>query len=94
KALKRYNSFREEKLRIIVRIGAHCGDIVRKGNDVLGNTVNIASRLESSAPGGSIYISHVVNEEIKQYIISRNVGPVSVEGIEKPIKYWKKKGGK
>ena len=85
KALKRYNSFREEKLRIIVRIGAHCGDIVRRGNDVLGNTVNIASRLESSAPGGSIYISHVVNEEIKQYIISRNVGPVSVKGIEKPI---------
>ena len=85
KALKRYNSFREEKFRIIVRIGAHWGDIVRKGNDVLGNTVNIASRLESRAKEGSIYISHEVNEGIKQYIVSRSIGPVSVKGIDKPI---------
>jgi class 3 adenylate cyclase len=85
KALKRYNSFREEKLRIIVRIGAHCGDVVRKGNDVLGNTVNIASRLETSAKEGSIYISHEVNEGLKQYIVSRSMGPISVKGIDKPI---------
>ena len=85
KALKRYNSFREEKFRIFVRIGAHRGDIVRKGNDVLGNTVNIASRLESRAKEGSIYISHEVNEGVKQYIVSRTVGPVSVKGIDKPI---------
>jgi class 3 adenylate cyclase len=85
KALKRHNSFREEKFRVIVRIGVHWGDLVRKGNDVLGNTVNIASRLESSAPEGSVYISSEVNELVKQYVVSKNIGPVSVKGIKKPI---------
>jgi class 3 adenylate cyclase len=85
KALKRYNSFREEKFRVIVRIGVHWGEVVRKGNDILGNTVNIASRLETRAPEGSIYISNEVNEVIKQYVVSKKIGPVSVKGIEKPI---------
>ena len=85
KALKRYNSFREEKFRITIRIGVHWGDIVRKGNDVFGNTVNIASRLETSAREGSIYISREVNEEVKKYILSKKIGLIRVKGIENPI---------
>jgi len=85
KALKRFNSYREEKFRIVIRIGIHTGDVVRKNGDVLGNTVNIASRLESSAKEGSVYISRQVNDEVKQYIHSREIGPVKVKGIEKPV---------
>jgi len=59
--------------------------VVRKNGDVLGNTVNIASRLESSAKEGSVYISRQVNDEVKQYIHSREIGPVKVKGIEKPV---------
>jgi hypothetical protein len=85
KALKRYNSFREEKFRITIRIGVHWGDVVRKGNDVFGNTVNIASRLETSAREGSICISREVNEEVKKYILSKKIGLIRVKGIENPI---------
>jgi len=85
KAIKRFNSFREEKLRITIRVGIHWGDVVKKDGDVLGNTVNIASRLESSAAGGSVYISHELNEAVKKYFLSKEIGSVRVKGIDRPL---------
>lgn len=88
KAIKRFDSFREEKYRIIVRCGIHYGEVVREGDDVFGNTVNIASRLESTAEGGSVYISNELNEEVKKYIHSREIGLIQVKGIEAPIRMF------
>jgi len=88
KSLKRYNSFREEKFKISVRVGIHWGDVVKKGSDIFGNTVNIASRLESRAESGSVYISEELNEKIKKYILSREIGPVQVKGIINPIQVF------
>jgi class 3 adenylate cyclase len=85
KALKRFNSFREEKFRIQIRVGIHLGDAVRKEGDVFGNTVNIASRLESNAKEGTVYISSVLHEQTKQYIHTREVGLIQVKNIQEPI---------
>jgi class 3 adenylate cyclase len=85
KALRRFNSFREEKYRIMIRIGINIGEVVRRNNDVLGNTVNIASRLEKAAKSGSIYISRELNEHVKKYIHSRDIGFIKVKGIEQPL---------
>jgi len=85
KALKRYNSYREEKFRINIRVGIHWGDVVRKEDDVLGSTVNIASRLETSAKEGSVYISYELYEPVQKYVHCREIGPIEVKGIEKPI---------
>jgi len=40
-----------------VRIGIHCGSVLFEGGDVFGDTVNVASRLEKKAPGGSALLS-------------------------------------
>src|ERR1700755_821371 len=51
--------------KVPLRIGIHSGDILFDGNDVYGNGVNIASRIESFAIAGSVLISGAVFDEIK-----------------------------
>ena len=66
KSLRRFNRYRDENSRVMIRIGIHSGKVVRKEKgDVLGNAVNIASRLESSANPGSILISDKVQADVK-----------------------------
>jgi class 3 adenylate cyclase/HEAT repeat protein len=88
KALKRFNSYREESQRVVIRIGVHWGKVVRKEGDVLGNNVNIASRLESSAKGGSVLISETLQQRLGEYIHSREIGLITVKGISEPIKVY------
>ena len=57
KSLKRFNTYKEEGQRLVVRVGIHVGKTIRKAGDILGNSVNIASRLENSAQGGTVLIS-------------------------------------
>ena len=47
-----------------VRVGIHIGDIVFENNDVYGDGVNIAARLESLAPAGGVLISRNVYDEL------------------------------
>lgn len=85
KALKRFNSYREELLRVVVRVGIHYGQVVQRGGDVFGNNVNIASRLESSAKGGSALVSKSVWERWDGRIHARELGKITVKNISEPI---------
>jgi predicted ATPase len=51
---------------IPIRIGIHEGEVVVDGNDILGDTVNIASRIESFSNVGGILISDAVRNQIRQ----------------------------
>jgi class 3 adenylate cyclase len=89
KALKRFNRYRDENTRAVIRIGLHIGNVVRKaGGDVLGNAVNIASRLESSAPHGSVLISAQVHAKVKDYVHAREIGHITVKNISEPIQVF------
>ena len=85
KALKRFNMYREERLRITVRVGIHGGKVIRKDGDVFGPPVNLASRLESSARGGRIFISGYLYNEVKEWIHAHFVGELMLKGIERPV---------
>ena len=50
---------------IPVRIGVHVGDIIRTESDIIGDAVNIASRIESLAVTGSILVSGEVNDQLR-----------------------------
>ena len=55
----------QQQPKVPVRIGIHQADTVFEENDVFGDGVNIASRLESLAVPGSIFISAKVYDDIK-----------------------------
>ncbi|MBI3799590.1 MAG: adenylate/guanylate cyclase domain-containing protein, partial [Deltaproteobacteria bacterium] len=64
--MQTYNSDREKAEQIHLRIGIHLGDIIQQNGDVLGDGVNIASRLQTLAEPDTICISHKVYEEVEK----------------------------
>jgi class 3 adenylate cyclase len=89
KSLRRFNRYRDESTRVVIRIGIHSGSVVRKAQgDVLGNAVNIASRLESSARPGSILISEQVQDKVKDSVHVREIGHISVKNISEQIRVF------
>jgi adenylate cyclase len=77
--------------RIVLRIGINLGDVIIEGDDIYGDGVNIAARLEPAAEPGGICISSIVNESIGNRIDVRfqDGGDISVKNIERPIRIWK-----
>lgn len=76
---------------INLRIGIHEGEVVFAGGDVLGDGVNIASRLEEMAAPGCIYISGAVYRDIKNKtgIDAVFVGEESFKNVDEPIRVYK-----
>lgn len=69
-----------------LRIGIHQGDVIIDENDIFGDGVNLASRLESFAVAGSIFISGKVQDEIKNQpdIQSKSLGKYSFKNVTDP----------
>ncbi|MFC2123228.1 adenylate/guanylate cyclase domain-containing protein [Bacteroidota bacterium] len=80
-----------KKAGIGLRIGIHEGEVVFEGSDVLGDGVNVASRLEELAEEGCINISGAVYKDIKNKagITTELVGEKSLKNVEDPIKVYK-----
>ena len=55
----------QEEIKVPLRVGIHQADVIFEEADVHGDAVNIASRLESLAVPGSIFISAKVHDDIK-----------------------------
>jgi class 3 adenylate cyclase len=72
------------------RIGVHLGDVIVKGDDVFGDGVNTASRLQTEARPDSIWYSdavqQVVNNKLK--FTHRHVGPRTFKNLGAPVKVW------
>ena len=68
KTLVQHNAVAPPKKRIQIRIGIHIGDVVHEDNDVLGDGVNIASRIEPLAHSGGICVSEDVVRQIRNKV--------------------------
>jgi len=75
---------------IVLRIGINLGDIILQGDDIYGDGVNIAARLEPLASSGGICISSIVNESVgsRTGIAFEDGGEVQVKNIDRPIRVW------
>ena len=70
-----------------LRIGIHIGDIAYNNEDVYGDAVNIASRLQELAVSGGILISEKVLEEIKNHrnIKTKELGVYNLKNVQQPF---------
>jgi len=76
---------------IVLRIGINLGDVIIENDDIYGEGVNIAARLEPLAEPGGICVSSIVHESIGNRIDVRfqDGGDISVKNIDRPIRVWK-----
>jgi adenylate cyclase len=76
---------------IVVRIGINLGNVIIEGDDICGDGVNIAARLEPLAEPGGICVSSIANESVGNRIDARfrDSGNISVKNIDRPIRIWK-----
>ena len=81
---------------IVLRIGINLGDVIIENDDLYGDGVNIAARLEPLAEPGGICVSSIVNESVGNRIDVRFLdgGDITVKNIDRPIRVWKWHPGK
>ena len=78
-----------EQLEARLRIGIHLGDITVDSDEVYGDGVNVASRIESVAEPGSIYISEAVQGAIKGSDIQTAFrGERKLKNVDRPIRIY------
>ena len=77
--------------RIEFRIGVNLGDVIIEQNDIYGDGVNIASRLESIAEPGQVYISGGIYEQIKHKLVCgyESLGDRKVKNITDPVRVYR-----
>jgi adenylate cyclase len=73
-----------------VRMGIHTGDVIIEGEAIYGDGVNMASRIESMAVPGGIFISEKVYEDIRNQsgIHTREMGYFELKNIKQPVRIY------
>jgi adenylate cyclase len=87
-AMAERNACVTDDRRILFRIGVNLGEIIIEGEDIYGNGVNVAARLEGLAEPGGICISSTVYEQIESILNLgyEDLGEQQVKNIVKPIR--------
>jgi TolB-like protein/class 3 adenylate cyclase len=76
-----------EAKRVLYRIGVHLGDVLVEGEDILGDGVNITSRLEGVAEAGGVCISGAAYEHVRGRIEAEfiDLGEKALKNIARPV---------
>jgi TolB-like protein/class 3 adenylate cyclase len=85
------NSDVPEDQRITYRIGINIGDIIVEGDDIYGDGVNVAARLEALANPGGICVARNVHSQVeaKVDLAFKDLGEQEVKNIPKPVQVFK-----
>ena len=72
---------------LLFRMGLHLGDLIVDGDDLYGDGVNVAARLEGEAPAGGIVISRTVHEAVAGRVKATfdDLGSLALKNIERSI---------
>ncbi len=80
-----------EDRRMRFRIGVNLGDVMAEGDNLFGDGVNIAARLEALCEGGGVALSGNVHEQVQGKLDERfeDAGEQEVKNIVRPIRIWR-----
>jgi len=89
KMIERNSDVPDDK-RIVFRIGINIGDIIIEGNDIFGDGVNIAARLESTCEPGGLCISEIARDQVRDKLplIFADCGEQQVKNIARPVRVF------
>jgi TolB-like protein/class 3 adenylate cyclase len=90
-AMAERNAEVPEARRIEFRIGINLGDIILDDDDIFGDGVNVAARLEGLAEPGAICVSRVVHDQVcdKLDLAFEDMGEQQVKNIARPVHVWR-----
>jgi adenylate cyclase len=76
--------------KIAFRIGINVGDIIIEGDDIFGDGVNVAARVESECLPGGVYLSDDAFRQVrgKTGFVFDDVGERSLKNIERPVRLY------
>jgi len=76
--------------RIKFRIGINLGDVIVEDDDIFGDGVNVAARLEALAEPGGFCISRMVRDQIRDRLpyVFEDLGEQSVKNIARPVRVY------
>ena len=82
---------KDEQERFHLRIGINLGDVVVDGDDVSGDGVNIAARLEPLAPGDGICVSGAIRDQVREDlgVELEDIGEQHVKNISRPVRAYR-----
>jgi TolB-like protein/class 3 adenylate cyclase len=77
--------------RIEFRVGINLGDVIAEGEDIFGDGVNIAARLEALAEPGGVFISHTVHEHVRDRLpfAFDDLGDQHGKNIARPVRVYR-----
>ena len=90
-AMVEANRDQPDEKAIVFRIGLHLGDVIVDGDDIYGDDVNVAARLEAEAPPGGIVVSRAVREAVSGRLKAtfHALGELALKNIERPIRAFR-----
>jgi len=77
--------------RIELRIGINLGDVIVEGEDLYGDGVNIAARIEALADAGGVFVSNTVHDHVRDRLpfVFEDLGEQQVKNIIRPVRVYR-----
>ncbi|MFQ5973731.1 MAG: adenylate/guanylate cyclase domain-containing protein, partial [Alphaproteobacteria bacterium] len=89
--MRQRNETVPEDRRIEFRVGINLGDVIVEGDDIHGDGVNVAARLEGLCEPGEVYISGTIYDNVEGKLAATfdNLGEKTVKNIAKPVRVYR-----
>lgn len=95
-AVEHANAEQHDDNRVTFRVGLHLGDMIVDGDDLYGDGVNIAARLEAEAQPGGIVVSGTMHEAAAGKLQAQfvDLGRLSLKNIDRPVQAYRVEWGR
>lgn len=91
RSLREFNISQPDERRIRLRIGLHLGDVEESQGDILGDTVNVASRIQPLADDGGVCVTRQVYDQVRNKfeLPMTSLGVRSLKNVGTPLEVYK-----